>query len=85
MKEENKKKKRNKEQQTKLWKKILKFCIKCGFILFIWLLVIIATLLIYYSKDLPKIDLNKEINKDVSIAVLYSNNQVIKFKIAGYD
>lgn len=78
MKKENKKKKGNKEQQTKLWKKILKFCIKWGFILFIWLLVIIATLLIYYSKDLPKIDLNKEINKDVSIAVLYSNNQVIK-------
>lgn len=59
-------------------KKVFKFFIKWGFIFFIWMLICIMLFLIYYSKDLPNIDLDKETEKEINIEILYSNNEPIK-------
>lgn len=59
-------------------KKVFKFFIKWGFVLFIWLFICGIIICIYYGKDLPDIDFQKETNKDVNIEILYSNNEPIK-------
>ncbi len=59
-------------------KKLLKFFIKWGFIFGIWGIICVIFICIYYGKDLPKIDFDKEITQDDNIEILYSNDEPIK-------
>ena len=59
-------------------KKLLKFFIKWGFIFGIWGIICVICICIYYGKDLPKIDFDKEITQDDNIEILYSNDEPIK-------
>lgn len=59
-------------------KKVFKFFLKWGFILFVWGIIIIALLLAYYSRDLPDITPRIKDDTETNIEILYSNGEELK-------